>query len=548
MTRTATRAGLLMTAMAVLVMADADAWGPRAKKTIAAMAMQVINDEYPNVFRPGGVTGANFERDVLSGAAEGYAILGPDVLLGDDKQTIQAISEQIQLLRDVRTYGPTSYFAYRMGVLGALVSDVMLPFGFAWSPTDEKIQSQVRRDIEANLDGYSFYPTKRRRFYIRDAQEYFRTNRAFYPGDKRIIAEDYLRGKGYGGFLAKGGPAYFERSVDAIADVWHSVLRLESDAAHRAASPRTITWYFVEEIAYLLNVKRNLTQADKVYENFEKANPGIAAAYDRIGDLYYAYNTPETKLRGVREWRIAYDMPDAARASISKKLSSHFLNDGKGFLERAARPGAEDTDLPNALNAFQQALEFDRTNDETANLIHKTNVAINERNQRFQTTVNIIASAEKVQAEAEKARLNGDYGNAIGTYRQAITLFEAVSDEFKEQERVSKEGARKLRGSISSVIIEVLDRASDAIDEGERAKDNHDYEVAIAAYAKVPSIVAVIPEDENPSLTADKQQIIELSERKIEEAKVAKVRYEEARREQEAAAQQRPGGAPRPGQ
>ncbi len=548
MTRKMKQAGLLMTAFAVMLMADAGAWGPRAKQTIAAMALQVIKDEYSNVFRPGGVTGVNYEKDVLNGAAEGYAILGPEIPLGDDRQTVQAIGEQIQLLRDVRRYGPTSYFAFRMGVLASLVSDVMLPFGFAWSPTDGQIQQQVRRDIDANLDGYAFQPAKRRRYYVRDVNEYFRANRAFYPGDKRIVAEDYLRGAGYAGFLTRGGPAYFERAVDAVADVWHTVLRMEGDPMHPPASPRSMTWYFVNEIAYLLNVKRNLAQADRVYENFVKVNPGIAAAYDRIGDLYYAYNTPEAKLRGVREWRIAYDMPGAERMVIARKLSTHFLNEGKTFLEHAARPGAEDTDLPNALNAFQQALEFDRTNDETADLIHRTHVAINERNQRFQTTVNIIASAEKVQAEAEKARLAGDFGNAIGTYRQAITLYQAVSNEFKEQERVAKDGISRLRKSITDVINEVLDRASDAIDEGERARDNHDYEVAIAAYAKVPSVVAVIPDDENPSLTADKQQMIDLANRKIEEAKVAKVRYEEARREQEQAAQPRPGGAPRPGQ
>ncbi|HPO16220.1 MAG TPA: hypothetical protein PLI09_22485 [Candidatus Hydrogenedentes bacterium] len=539
-----TKLAILLALTVGLATPEALAWGPRAKRTISGMAMQVIKDEFPSVFRPGGMTGPNYEEDVLRGTDAGYAILGKEVPLGNDAETIQAVSNQIQLLRDVRQYGPSSYFAYRMGVLSALVGDIMMPYGFVWNAEDERIQQRMNSDIEANIDGFGFNPRQMQRYYLRDPREYFEKARSFYAEDKRIIHEDYLNGAGFNGFLAKSGPAYFERSVEAVTDAWYTVLRPEGDASQPSASRRALAWYFVDEMNYLLTVKQNLNQADKVYNNFVEVNPGLPNAFDKVGDMYYAFGTPDTAIRGVREWKTAFDMPASDRAAIASKLTAHFMKEGKAFLESAAKPGSKDTDLPNALNNFEQAMEFERTNKELALMIEKTHKAIAERKERYETMVRIIAAAEKTQAEAEKARLAGDRGGAISTYRQAIALFSGVSNEFKDLENTSKESTRKLNKSINDTINEILDEASDVIDKGEKAKDNHEYEQAIAEYSKVPTIVGVIPDDVNPQLTQDKQQVIELATRKIEEAKVAKLRYDEIKKEAEEAAKRgKKGGA-----
>ncbi len=529
--RMMTRVGIVLTLAVGLIAADAMAWGPRAKRSISGMALQVIKKDFPNVFRPSGVTGPNFEEDLLRGANDGYAILGAEIPLNNDAEVVQAIANQIQLLRDVRKAGPSSYFAYRMGVLAALTADVTLPFGFAWSADDQAIQAKVNEDTEMRLDGFGYAPHQEHRIFLRDPREYFAKARMFYAEDKKIILEDYTRGQGYDGFLAQGGKAYFGRAVEAVSDVWYSVLRPEEEPGQVPATQRTLAWYYVDEIKYLLQAKHNLTQAEKSYEHFVDAGQGLPAAYDAIGDLYYAFGTPDTALRGVREWKNAFDMPGAERDAIAKKLASHYMKEGQAFLESSSKPGAKDTDLPNALNAFEQAFEYNRTSKEISDLIEKTHVAITERNERFVLTTNIIATGEKIQAEAEKARLGGDRGLAIKTFRQAIVILDGVGNEFKEQEKTAKEGIRKLKKSINDTINEILDQASDAISEGEKAKDAHDYAAAIASYQKVPTIVSVIPEDENPQLTEQKQEVTSLAEKKIEEAKADKIRYDNAQKE-----------------
>jgi tetratricopeptide (TPR) repeat protein len=512
------------------------AWGQRAKRSITAMALQVIEDSYTGVFSPDGVTGTRFENDVMRGASDGYEVL-TGIPLDNDAETILAIAEQVQLLRDVRKAGPSSYFAYRMGVLSSLVADVMIPYGFAWSPDEKTIQNRINEDVEKQLDSFKFNAIQVQRTYIRNPQEYFSQARSFYAGDKRIIQEDYLQGKGVNGFLLRGSAAYFERSVNAVADVWNTVLRPDGDSTQPSATKRTLAWYYVDEINYLLKVKKNLNQSEKSYSHFVELDAGLPAAYETIGDLYYAYNTKETTLRGVREWKNAYDMPGADRGTLSKKLATHFTKEGRVFLDSASKPGAKDTDLPNALNAFEQAFEFERTDNEISDLIEKTHVAINQRNERFKLTVDIIATGEKVQAEGEKARLGGDRDLAIKTFRKASAIFESVNSEFKEQEKTARESVRKIKKAINDTINDILDQASDAIAQGDKAKETRDYAGATTSYEKVKTIVSVVPEDENPQLAQQKKEIIELAERKKEDAKVEKINYERAQEDAKKAAE-----------
>ena len=98
------------------------AWGLRAQQSITAMALQVLKEKYPTTLRPQGVTGSDFSEDVLRGSKDGWAILAPNTPLESEGEVIQAVGAEIQLMRTVREYGPTSYFAYRMGVLSSLVA------------------------------------------------------------------------------------------------------------------------------------------------------------------------------------------------------------------------------------------------------------------------------------------------------------------------------------------------------------------------------------------------------------------------------------------
>lgn len=514
------------------------AWGPRATRSITAMALQVLKHDFPNTFRPSGIVGPNFERDVMTGASDGWQVLGNRLSLNSEKEVIQAISNEILLLREARLYGPTSYFAYRMGVLASLTADVMLPYGFAWTPEEVELRRAIVTDIEKNIDRYDFSVPQKNRTFIRNAPDYFSKRRAFFSEDMRLIAHDYRTGLDYDGMMKQGGRAYFVRAIETVADVWNTVLRADvSNSEFNLSKPsnRTLTWYFLDEMEFLINNKGNMHQVEKVYSNFEKVNPRLADAYDQLGDIFYANEDDTVKMRGVDEWQKAYELEGAGRARIGQKLSAHYLEEGEAYLEVASRPGAEETDLNNALNAFERALHYDRTSSVAAELIQQTHVAIRERGERLEVTLNIIATGERIHEEANRYREARDFANAISTYRQSIGFFEAIDDEFREQANTAREKIRRLRREISDVINEVLDSASQKIDEGDRAREMKQYDEALGHYGRVASIVAVIPEDESPTILRDKQDVVALANRKVEEANVERLRFEQAQMEQQAA-------------
>jgi len=531
---------LVLAAMLLCIVCspDVQAWGPRATRSITAMALQVLKHDFPNTFRPSGIVGPNFERDVMTGASDGWQKLGDRLVLTSDETVIQAIASEILLLREARLYGPTSYFAYRMGVLASLTASIMLPYGFAWTPEEVELRRAIITDIEKNLDSYDFSVPQKHRTFIRSATDYFEQRRAFFEEDKRLIAHDYKTGVNYDGIMKQGGRAYFIRAIETIADVWNTVLRADvvsKEFTLSKPSARTLTWYFLDEMEFLINSKDNMVQVEKVYSNFEKVNPGIAEAYDQLGDIFYANTNEIVKARGVVEWQKAYELGGPGRTRIGQKLSAHYMQDGEHYMEIASKPGAEDTDLNNALNAFERALQYDRTSQKAAELIQATHVAIRERGERLEVTLNIIATGERIHEEANRARERGDFANAISTYRQSIGFFEAIDDEFREQANTAREKIRRLRREITDVINEVLDAASQEIDNGDRAREQKQYDTALGHYNRVASVVAVIPEDESPTVLQDKQDVITLAAKKVEEANIERLRYEQAQMEQQAA-------------
>jgi len=525
---------LLVLVLLGLAAGDAAAWGTRAQRAITATAIQVLRREaIANAFK---TATSNYEEDVLRGSVAGSKVLTAGKLLPSDADNVTALANEISLLREVRQYGFGSYFSYRMGVAASLAADLLLPFALDPSPAGQRLLEQIEADIEAQLQQYSFTPTRSKCRYIVDVANFVDQCRPFFAENARLIAHDYASGKGYDGFLRESAPVFFGRAVEAVADVWYTVLRVAAEPGETTPPADHVAWYLVDEIQYLLVQKRNLYEAGKVYDHFAHVNPGVTAAYEKLGDLYYDFGTDEAKARAVREWQIAYDALGPNRRRISQKLANHYIAVGEALLEEAAQPGASDEGLPNALNAFNEALEYDQANDFAQSRIKETRIAIAERKERRDMNVNVIASADKVIIEAEKKKVDGDFGGAIATYKQGIELFQLIDDEFPDQHKTAKDSIKSVDKNITDVINDVLDKASDAIDEGDRAVDERRFGEGVAAYQRVPQILAVVPDDESTTHTKEKQDLIETADGKVGDAKKAQAAWAEREKARKAAA------------
>lgn len=517
---------------------DAAAWGPKAQRAIAGTATQVIRRSFPSAFK---TYENSYESDVLRGCISEREGASQTKTVLNETDAFSAIDKEIQLLREARKYGFGSYFSYRMGALAALIADLFLPHAMDLSPGGTRMHEQIEADIDLHLDGYRFVPHAIAPRVIRSSAEYFKASCPFAVETKRIVADDYVRGNGYRGYLNQGGQAMFGRAIEAVADAWFTVLRVQSDPSDLPPSRAIAAWYLADEIEYLLLHKRNFHEAVKAHKRFTQVNPAIAEAYDKVGDVFYAFGTEESQDHAIAEWQVAYNTTGADRRRIAKKLAGHHIKVGQAALARADLPGASEEELPMALNAFTMALEFDQTSEAAASLIGETNVMISERRDRRELNVSIIATAEKVIVEAERSQMGGDFGNAIATYNKASSLFDLINDEFKDQAEAAEQRTKLIKKKVNDVITDVLDAGTETIEQGDRAVDEHRFDDALAAYQRVPGIVSVIPGDETTRYGREKLELIDNANNQVEEAERARNRWAELQLKKEETAKKAAG-------
>src|SRR5690606_12411056 len=160
-----------------------------------------------------------------------------------------------------------------------------------------------------------------------------------YEDAHKLIALDYRQGQDFNGYMRNGSDLFFQNSVQAISDVWFTVLRSQGDVTDAPPSDKAVTWYYVDEIDYLLNERNNVREAERVYRILAEENPGIAAAYEKVGDIFYNYAREDMKTRGVQVWMVALDdAAGAERRRINSKLAGHYLDAGKTAFDMAGKP------------------------------------------------------------------------------------------------------------------------------------------------------------------------------------------------------------------
>ena len=522
--RMTTKASILALCLSLFAQ-DAMAWGPRAHQAVALAALQLARRQVPDAFMAGDV---NYEINLLQGAADGVGVVGDVVPLYNDAQTVDAVGSEIQLLREARVRGAGSHFAYRMGVLSALVCDVILPHGFAFDEEEAALQEKIRADLETHLNVYSYSPSKRTYHYVRSPRLYFEAKRPFYQDDRQLITNEYARDTNYDGFLRQAAPIYFERAINAVVDVWYTVFKEEGAITDVKPSSRQLSLYYINEIGYLLDVMESMEYAERAYQIFREVNPDFARAYIDIGDLFYAFDTEESRLRAVKEWQIAQIVPGETRRLASQRLGEHFIGEGERLYALGDSVDALESDFPDALRAFESALEYDRTNNYAATQINRTSEAIRIRREKYDLQQRFLDYALKTIKEAERSRFDNDFVGAFTSYNQAAGLVELVTTDFKNIYASARETSSTIKKDIKSVIKQVLDTANNSIEDGDTEMLNSNFDEAIRYYNMVPAIVDVIPAEPGSIDEGFKQDLVDTAVGSIRDAQLGKKRQEEA--------------------
>lgn len=512
---------LLAAVVCMTVSGPAAAWGPRARQAIALASINLVR----NTFTAGEIV---YEGDVIKGAAAGIDALGGNTPLNSDAECIDAVGLQIIILREAIRNGPGSYAAYRVGGLAALVSELMVPYGIVYNADEKELADQIQKDLEDQISALAYSPTHPSYQYIINHRIYFQDRRTFYYPDKEIITDDYKRGKGKNGLLRSAARSYFERSIEAVTDVWYTVLHIEPGTKDWRPSNRQMAEYYVDEIQFLLSQKKNFDAANRAYDLFQKYNPGLPMALVTVGDAYYALGTDKGKKRGVEEWDKAYSIPGEARDAASQRLSKHYIDLGSLLYKRASTPEGLDTDLDNALTAFKNALRYDLSNEVAATSVTDTTKAITARKQEYETQLKFLESAAGMVAAAERASKENDFGGALTSYRQALNGLQQVTPMFKDLSTKAREKSGEINNAIKGVIASVYESANASIQKGDDALLNGNVDDAVRFYSAVESIVAVIPAEAGSPGAQNKQGVIDAAQAKIDEAEIQRKRQAQA--------------------
>lgn len=460
---------------------DAMAWGPSARRAVTGTALQMLRREYPKVFK---AENSNFEGDLIRGALDGPSALRESLPMNSDAALVNSIGAQIDQLRHARQTGVGSYFAYRMGVLSALVGDYFLPFAGDDSPKARQAVSRIQADLEKQLETFRYQPSRSGLQFIRYPANYFEDRRKFFGDAELLIAADYAPGgPGYDGYMKNGGQAFFANAVEAISDVWNTVLKQGKGVG--TSSDEALTWFLVDEIEYLLSVKKNVREAEHAQDQFTRVNRNDFEAYEKVADYFYGFGGDSGLDIGLRMWETSLTASGPERRRVLGKLAAHYMKEGQEDFDLAQQPNAPKDSLERARVQFLRALEYDRSSQEAANMVKEVNTAIEVKLALQMDMMEFVSKGQEMMRKAEGDTAQQKYESALKWFERSILTFSQVGSEFEEQARASSEGTERAKSQINRLINSVFDGGRSFLNQGDDLFDQKKYAASIVEYKKV---------------------------------------------------------------
>ncbi len=399
---------------AALLAAPAGAWGPDGETTIVTNAAHLMS-------RQGTIPLANLERDVRGGASIPQNLLYELVPMAADNLPA-AIENEMRLLQTVRGDRVDPYFAYRLGVLGKLVARATAPMRDAPST----LRDQYYSDASGNLNGVNLQARPRQ---VVEPQSYLPERMQAAAVRDDLLEQDYRAGLGFDGVARSALGEDASRSLNAVADVWHTVV-----TGPTIGSPVSLGQqrdYMLTSLEFYV-FRGNTNEINRAYERFTDLGLRTAEARIQIAEMFYEAGMEE---RAMDEYRgVLAESPD--RRDVAQRVANHYIEVGQAALD------AEN--LTDARDAFAEAAEADQLNDQAQSLLLDAEREIEARNARLEAALDAVSEGDERLSQAENRAEAGNYAEAIDLLRTARARFESVDNEFPEAVRRAQLGLNNL--------------------------------------------------------------------------------------------------------
>lgn len=401
-------------------------WGTQSTQAVVRTAVRVVAKD--GTMPLGALT-----ADVEAGGSLSDSDLArrfPDFV----QNPVNAIETQMFLLQAVRGERIDSYFAYRLGVLGALVARASAPlFG-----ADPGVQQEYHEDVARVIDRVSLQGAPRR---FLDPQTYFAELQRATRTSRELIAKEYLEGSGFDGLARASLPEDFSRSVAAVADAWHTVISSATSLA--SVSDGQIRDYILGSVAFYLD-RGNPQSAFTHYEHLATGRVATADLRKEVGDLFFdagAFNYALEEYEKVRA-------VDPGRRDVVERVAEYHMRIG----EEALNTGG----LVQARDEFAAAIEVDRLHPTAQARLLDVERMIAERQARLDATKLSIEEAQNLVAESERLMMARDFAQAGRVLEQAALKYQQVGPEFPAEARIASTALREIavrRGELQTELV-----------------------------------------------------------------------------------------------
>jgi tetratricopeptide (TPR) repeat protein len=408
----------------------ATAWGPKAQLTLIDFSLNLLTDQAAFPLR-------DRQREIREGVAAGEAELS-ERRPGFDDNLPRAIESEMQLLQRVGRTGFDLYYAYRLGMLGKLVAMASSPMQDA--PAVYK--NAYDNDIEVNIGNIIIDSAQRTQV---DPRSYIPLMQSQASTWNELITKDYQEGNGFNGVARESLPQAASRTVNAISNVWYSLLT--SDAVAATVSDTELRGYALGAMAYYIK-RGNLAEIEAAQERMGKLVSFSLDMHVAIGDYFYEADFRE---RAMTEYRAALEQ-DPSRRDVVEKIGAYYASEGHRFLESG--------DLEKAIDAFDDALEADPANAAAQTGRMDTERLIETRRQLQERFAKALEDAANFEAQGEEHALRGYFVEGIAAFTQAIREYQDVTSEFPDLYNRAQQGMRVATGRVQEMRTKLMDNVA----------------------------------------------------------------------------------------
>ena len=425
-----------MVVMAAAVV-PAYGWGKVAQRIIAWTAIRAVPPEQQQML-------LTFEQELIDGATSSDEEVARYFRKASVGETARAVAHEMSLLRTELRRGLDEYTAYRFGVLSQIVADLNQPFGESRRSSDQNIEniSELRRqyefDVDQALQGVRYGYKRRKPVY--DTEAYFAGARRYIQQAEFFLSQDYTSGDGFGEYGLRSLNLYFDNAVNAVADIWFTVLRPLQITPLIPPKPSAVGQFRIEGVRYFLKVGQDIQAANAVSRLHADGLMNVETE-KRVSDAYYDTARHSRAIAGYL--RVLEQQPNLLE--VRARVSSYYYSLGSAYM----RSGL----LEEAQRAFEHVLAHDPQYRAARLALDTTIGLIAAREERHNQLRNRLRMAEASEARASRSAADRDYAGAMQHLHSAAGIYSVVTTEFHKEYR----DARRQLVSINQQITNYSD-------------------------------------------------------------------------------------------